>query len=439
METAKAYLSIALLGHVDSGKSTTLGHLLYIAGVLVEKPPQSDTLKYWNVYNWKKKDETIKCKFILATIDHPDEKLRGITIHRKLRYMESQRYRLTVIDTPGHIDFLKNMIIGTSQADAVIVVVSVVEGELQAGFACGNLKQHLRVAFGLGIKSLVVAINKMDHSSVQYSQVLFDEAVKETQKMLSTVGYKPEQVVAFIPISSLQGDNLSKPSEKMPWYHGPSLIGAIDSIDVTPQDTTRPLRLAVSQVFKISGVGTVLIGRVESGIVKKEMQVVIEPGHHISTVKSIERNHEDLQQASTGLIVAIHLKQIDAKSFTRRWVVSEASNMPTAAVTSFIARLLIMDHPNQIAEGYSPVVYCRTGSVVCKFARLVRRLDKTGGIAEEQPRSVKKGQLVVAQLVPKKPLCVELFKEFASFGRLLVYDSKVIVAVGMVIEVARQL
>ena len=428
MAKEKPHISLVVIGHVDSGKSTSTGHLIYLCGGVDQR-----TLE-----KFQKEAELIgKGSFCFAWIldKLKAERDRGITINITLTQFETAKHHYTIIDAPGHRDFIKNMITGTSQADCAILMISGQAGEFEAGISKeGQTKEHALLAYTLGVKEIIVSVNKMDHPSVNWGEERFNEIVNEAKIFLKNAGYKPEKV-PFVPISGWTGDNMKEKSDKMPWYKGLSLVGTLDNLVPPTRPTDLPLRLPINDVYKISGIGTVPVGRVETGVIKAGMILAFTPGKETAECKSVEMHHEILPEAGPGDNVGFNIKGIDSKNLKRGHVTSDSKNKPAQEVTDFTAQVVILNHPNQICAGYTPVIDCHTAHIACKFSELKQKIDKrTGKVTEENPKFVKNGEAAMIVLVPSKPLCVEIYKEFAPLGRFAVRDMKQTVAVGIIKE-----
>jgi elongation factor 1-alpha len=426
MAKDKPHVSLVVIGHVDAGKSTTTGHLIYKCGGIDER-----TLDKFR----KEADLIGKGSFAFAwALDNlKAERDRGITINISLTQFETDKYHYTIIDAPGHRDFIKNMITGTSQADCAVLVISSQAGEFEAGIAKeGQTREHALLSYTLGVKQMVVAINKMDHPSTNYSQDRFNEIKKEAQNFLKAAGYKPKKI-PFVPVSGWTGENLTEKSDKLKWYKGETLIKTLDGIDPPKRPTDLPLRLPINDVFKISGVGTVPVGRVETGVIKPGMMIFFAPGGQSSECKSVEMHHEILPEAVPGDNVGFNIRNVSVKDIKRGYVASDMNNKPAAETERITAQIIIMNHPNQICQGYSPVIDCHTAHIASRFDKLLTKIDKrTGKVVEEEPKALKNGEAALIELVPNKPLCVETYKEFPPLGRFAVRDMKQTVAVGVI-------
>jgi elongation factor 1-alpha len=306
-------------------------------------------------------------------------------------------------------------------------------GEFEAGYAkTGQTREHALLAFTLGVKQMICCINKMDDKSVNYSEARYNEIRDEVSKFLAKVGYKAEKI-PFIPISGWNGDNMLERSSNMPWYKGPIMIEALDAIVPPKRPSDKPLRLPLQDVYKIGGIGTVPVGRVETGVLKPGMVVVFAPAGLSTEVKSVEMHHESMEQAVPGDNVGFNVKGLSVKELKRGFVCSDSKNDPAQGAASFTAQVIVLNHPNGFGAGYTPVLDCHTAHIACKFEALTEKLDKrTGKKLEDNPAKVKGGDACIAKLVPSKPLCVEAYSDYPPLGRFAVRDMRQTVAVGVI-------
>jgi elongation factor 1-alpha len=367
------------------------------------------------------------------------ERERGITIDIALWKFQTEKFEVTIIDAPGHRDFIKNMITGTSQADCAVLVIASGAGEFEAGISkTGQTREHALLAFTLGVKQMIVAVNKMDDKSVKYSQKRFEEIKNEVSKFLKKVGYNPAKV-PFVPISGWAGDNMLEKSPNTPWYKGPTLLQCLDNIAPPKRPTDKPLRLPLQDVYKIGGIGTVPVGRVETGILKPGMIVTFAPAGVSTEVKSVEMHHEQLTQAGPGDNVGFNVKNVSVKDIRRGNVAGDSKNDPPRETAHFDAQVIILNHPGQIHAGYTPVLDCHTAHIACKFTELLSKLDRrTGKTLEESPKQVKSGDAAMIRLVPTKPMCVEKFSDYPPLGRFAVRDMRQTVAVGVIKGISKR-
>ncbi|MHA1834269.1 MAG: translation elongation factor EF-1 subunit alpha [Candidatus Baldrarchaeia archaeon] len=424
----KPHLNLVIIGHVDHGKSTLMGHLLYLAGAIDER-----TLRKYEEEAKKIGKESFKYAWVLDKLK--EERERGLTIDLAFWKFETSKYYFTIIDAPGHRDFIKNMITGASQADAAVLVVSAKKGEFEAGIGPGGqTREHAYLAFTLGVSQIVVAINKMDDPSVNWSQERYQEIRNEVAQLLKEIGYKVDKI-HFVPVSAWTGDNLVKKSDKMPWYDGPTLMEALDQFEVPAKPIDKPLRIPIQDVYSITGVGTVPVGRVETGVLKVGDTVVFEPAGVKGEVKSIEMHHEPLQQAVPGDNIGFNVKGVSKKDIRRGDVAGHPDKPPTVA-KEFIGQIIVIWHPTSIAPGYTPVLHAHTAHVATRFAELLTKIDRrTGQIVEEKPAYLKRGDAALVKFVPTRPFVIEKYAELPQLGRFAIRDMGKTVAVGIVKEI----
>ena len=422
----KVHINLVVIGHVDSGKSTSTGHLIYKCGGIAKR-----TIEKYEKEAAEAGKSSFKYAWVMDKLK--SERERGITIDISLWQFETAKYHFTIIDAPGHRDFIKNMITGTSQADCAILMIASPMGEFEAGISKdGQTREHALLAFTLGVKQMIVCCNKMDEKSVNYSEERYLEIKKEVSDFLKKVGYKPD-TIPFIPISGWAGDNMMEKSANTPWYKGPCLLEALDKIEPPKRPTEKPLRLPLQDVYKIGGIGTVPVGRVETGILKPGMNVTFAPADVKTDVKSVEMHHTSIPEAIPGDNVGFNVKGLSIKDIKRGYVCGDTKNDPPREVESFVAQIIIMNHPGQIENGYTPVLDCHTAHIACKFAMIQAKIDRrTGKATEEEPKFVKTGDSALILLKPTKPMCVETFTDYAPLGRFAVRDMKQTVAVGVI-------
>ncbi len=421
----KPHLNIVFIGHVDHGKSTTVGRLLLDTGYI-----RQEEIDKFRAEAEAKGKATFEFAWVMD--DLKEERERGVTIDIAHRRFDTQKYYFTIIDAPGHRDFVKNMITGTSQADGAVLVCSAADGVQD------QTREHVYLSKTLGITQLICAINKMDRQEVQFKEAKFNEVKEELTKLLKSVGYKVDTQVVFVPISAFKDDNINKPSPNMPWFKGPTLLQALDNLVIPPKPTDKPLRLPIQDVYTITGIGTVPVGRVETGKLKVGEKIIFMPGGKTGEVKSIEMHHEAVQEAQPGDNVGFNVRGIDKNDIRRGEVAGPVANPPTV-VESFTAKIQVLNHPSVITAGYTPVFHLHTAQVACEFTELLQRLDpRTGKVAEENPQTLKTGDAAVVRITPKRPLVIERYKDFPQLGRFAVRDMGQTVAAGVVDEVKKK-
>ncbi|MGN0094193.1 MAG: translation elongation factor EF-1 subunit alpha [Methanobrevibacter sp.] len=409
MAKQKEHLNLAFIGHVDHGKSTLVGHLLLKAGAIAEQ--QLD-------------DGENKFRFVMDKLG--EERERGVTIDLAHQKFSTDKYDYTVVDCPGHRDFVKNMITGASQADAAVLVVAADDGVMP------QTKEHIFLSKTLGINQLIIAINKMD--VVDYSEDKYNEVKDAVSALIKSIGYKPSET-PFIPISAFEGDNIKENSSNTPWYKGDALIPALDKLVVPPKPIDKPLRIPVQDVYSITGVGTVPVGRVETGIMKQGENVIFEPSGASGEVKSIEEHHENMPTAEPGDNIGFNVRGVGKNDIRRGDVAGHVDSAPTVAKT-FDAQIVVLQHPGVITVGYTPVFHCHTAQIACTFMELSKKLNPaTGQVDEENPDFLKTGNAAIVKVRPTKPMVIENAREIPQMGRFAIRDMGQTVAAGLCIGI----
>ena len=421
----KPHLNLAIIGHVDHGKSTLVGRILLDTGQF----PAHIVEKYKEEAKAKGKES-----FALAWIfdNLKEERERGVTIDVAHKKFYTDKYYFTIIDAPGHRDFVKNMITGTSQADAAILVVAAPEGVM------AQTKEHMFLARTLGVKQMIIAINKMDATKPPYDKNRYEEVKEEVYKLTKSVGYKDEQL-QFVPVSAFVGDNCTKDKGKLDWWDGPTLLQAVDNFEVPEKPIDLPLRWPIQDVYSIKGVGTVPVGKVETGVIKPGMKLIFKPstkpGGVIGEVKTIEMHHEQIDKAIPGDNVGVNVRGIAKNDIRRGDVAGPVDNPPTVA-KSFRAQIMVLNHPSVITKGYTPVFHCYTAQVACRFEEIEKKLDpRTGAVKEEHPDFIKTGDAAIVKIVPTRPMVIEPAKKIPQLGRFAIRDMGQTVAAGICLDV----
>jgi len=444
MPKDKIHINIVVVGHVDSGKSTTTGHLIYKCGGIDKR-----AIEKFEKEAAEMGKGSFKYAWVLDKLKA--ERERGITIDIALWKFETVKYYVTIIDAPGHRDFIKNMITGTSQADCAVLIVASGTGEFEAGISKnGQTREHGLLCYTLGVKQMIVCMNKMDSTEPPYSEPRFNEIQKEVSQYLKKIGYQPKSI-PYVPISGWHGDNMLEESKNMSWFKGwtierkqgnasgVTLFAALDAILPPERPTDKPLRLPLQDVYKIGGIGTVPVGRVETGKLKPGVVVTFAPTNVTTEVKSVEMHHESLTEANPGDNVGFNVKNVSVKEIKRGNVAGDSKNDPPRQAANFKAQVIILNHPGQIHAGYAPVLDCHTAHIACKFTKLIEKIDRrTGKKLEDEPKFVKSGDAAIAILTPSKPMVVETFSEYAPLGRFAVRDMKQTVAVGVIKDVEKK-
>jgi elongation factor 1-alpha len=422
---AKPHINMITAGHVDCGKSTLIGRLLYETKAIRE-----DELKKLKDAAAEVKKETFEFAFVMDKLK--EERERGLTIDIMHRPFETNKWFFTIIDCPGHRDFVKNMITGASQADACLFVVSAKKGEgVQE-----QTREHAFLCKVLGIPQVIIALNKMD--TADYDEKRFNEVKEEVLKLFKSIGYKTEEI-PIVPISAYVGDNVTSKSDKMPWYKESTLLEVLDAHIKEPEKPTeKPLRLPVQDVYVITGVGTVPVGRVETGVLKAGETLIFEPSGVKGEVKSIEIHHQQIPEAKPGDNVGFNTRGISKQDVKRGDVAGHPDNPPTV-VKEFTAQIIVLQHPSVIAPGYTPVFHCHTASIACRVEEIIAKIDpKTGEVVQEKPDYIKKGDAARIKVIPTRPMVIEKQSDFPELARFAVRDMGTTVAAGVCLDVVKR-
>lgn len=426
MAREKPTMNVVFVGHVDAGKSTTVGRLMFDGGAVSEQEMaklRAEAQKYGKA--------GFEFAYVMDNIK--EERERGVTIDLSYKKLITQKYEITIIDAPGHRDFVKNMITGASQADVAFLVIAAPAGVQP------QTTEHLWLLRTMGVKNLAIAINKMD--AVEYKEDRFKAVKEDVSKLLKQVGINPDNT-PFLAISGLQGDNVMKKSDKTPWYKGPTVIEQIDLFPAPELPTNLPMRMPVQDVYEITGIGTVPVGKVETGIMKIGQKVLVLPGRTGTgipgEIKTIEAHHETLPDAPAGMNVGVNIRGVGKKDIARGDVICEA-NSPIPIVEEFIAQIAVINHPTVLAKGYTPVFHIHTAQVPCQFTELIEQIDpKTGQAIKQNPDFLKNGDVAKVRIRPQGNLCLETAKDNPFMGRFAVRDAGATVAAGMCLEIVKK-
>lgn len=423
MAAEKPNLNVIFVGHVDHGKSTAIGRLLFETGKFTEQELQ------------KMKDIAEKLgkkgfEFAFVMDRLKEERERGLTIDLAYRKLVTKKYSVTIIDAPGHRDFVKNMITGTSQADCAFLVVACQHGVM------AQTKEHVWLCKTMGVEQLAVLVNQMD--TVNYDESKYNKVVEDVKNLLKTAGFKVEKI-NFIAASAFVGDNITKRSDKMNWYKGPTLLEQFDLFDMPAKPIDMPLRMPIQDVYSITGVGTVPVGKIETGKITPGDKVIILPAKSgkgiMGEVKTIEMHHEQLKEAIAGDNVGLNIRGIGKQDIARGDVIAKADSPPTVA-EEFTANIVVINHPTVIAEGYTPVLHIHTAQVPAQFVKLEKKLDpKTGQITQEHPDFLKNGDVAIVKMKPLRPLVIEKQSINPHMARFAIRDAGMTVAAGICVDV----
>ncbi len=426
MAKEKPTMNVVFVGHVDAGKSTCVGRMMFDGGAVSEQEMvklRAEAQKYGKA--------GFEFAYVMDNIK--EERERGVTIDLSYKKLITQKYEITIIDAPGHRDFVKNMITGASQADAAFLVIAAPAGVQP------QTTEHLWLLRTMGVKNLCIAVNKMD--AVEYKEDRFNSVKEDVSKLLKQVGINPDNT-PFLAVSGLQGDNIIKKSDKMTWYKGPTILEQIDLFPAPELPTNLPMRMPIQDVYEITGIGTVPVGKVETGLMKIGQKILVLPGRTGTgipgEVKTIEAHHESLTEAPAGMNVGVNLRGVGKKDMARGDVICEASN-PIPMVEEFIAQIAVINHPTVLAKGYTPVFHVHTAQVPCQFTELIEQIDpKSGQVIKQNPDFLKNGDVAKVRIRPQGNLCLETAKDNPFMGRFAVRDAGATVAAGMCLEIVKK-
>ena len=415
----KPHQNLAVIGHVDHGKSTMVGRLLFETGSVPEH-----VIEQYREEAEEKGKGGFEFAYVMDNL--AEERERGVTIDIAHQEFDTDEFYFTIVDCPGHRDFVKNMITGASQADNAVLVVAADDGVQP------QTQEHVFLARTLGIDELIVAVNKMD--LVDYQESRYNETVEEVTKLLKQVRFNTEDA-SFVPTSAFEGDNVSDRSDNTPWYDGPTLLEALNDLPAPQPPTDAPLRLPIQDVYTISGIGTVPVGRIETGMMNAGDNVSFQPSDVGGEVKTIEMHHEEVAEAGPGDNVGFNVRGVGKDDIRRGDVCGPADDPPSVAET-FTAQIVVMQHPSVITAGYTPVLHANTAQVACTIESIDAKMDPASGeVAEENPDFIQSGDAAKVTVRPQKPISLEPSSEIPELGSFAVRDMGQTIAAGKVLSV----
>ncbi|MBT4257739.1 translation elongation factor EF-1 subunit alpha [archaeon] len=426
MAKDKPSMNVVFVGHVDAGKSTCVGRMMFDGGAVTEQE-----MKQLREEAEKHGKAGFEFAYVMDNIK--EERERGVTIDLSYKKLLTDKYEITIIDAPGHRDFVKNMITGASQADAAFLTIAAPSGVQP------QTTEHLWLLRTMGVKNLAISVNKMD--AADYSEEKFNKVKEDVGKLLSQVGINPE-TTQFIPCSGLMGDNIVAKSTNMDWYKGPTIREQIDKFPAPESPTNLPMRMPVQDVYDITGIGTVPVGKVETGIMKIGMKVVVLPGRTgegiAGELKTIEAHHETHAEAPAGMNVGVNIRGVGKKDIARGDVICEAAN-PVPIVEEFIGQIAVINHPTVLAKGYTPVFHIHTAQVPCQITELIAQIDpKSGQVIKENPDFLKNGDVAKVRIKPQGNLALEAQGDNPYMARFAIRDAGATVAAGMCVEITKK-
>uniref|UniRef100_A0A674CRP5 G1 to S phase transition 1 n=1 Tax=Salmo trutta TaxID=8032 RepID=A0A674CRP5_SALTR len=422
----KEHVNVVFIGHVDAGKSTIGGQIMYLTG-MVEKR----TLEKYEREAKEKNRETWYLSWALDT--NQEERDKGKTVEVGRAYFETEKKHFTILDAPGHKSFVPNMIGGASQADLAVLVISARKGEFETGFEKGGqTREHAMLAKTAGVKHLIILVNKMDDPTVNWSLERYEECKEKLVPFLKKVGFNPKKDIYFMPCSGLTGANLKDPIEECTWYMGLPFIPHLDSLPSFNRITDGPVRLPI--VDKYKDMGTVILGKLESGSIAKAQQLVMMPNRHTVEVLSLLSDEVETDEAVPGENLKLRLKGIEEEEILPGFILCNAENLCHSGRT-FDAQIVIIEHKSIICPGYNAVLHIHTCIEEVQITALICLVDKkTGEKSKTRPRFVKQDQVCIARLRCAGTICLETFKDFPQMGRFTLRDEGKTIAIGKVLK-----
>ncbi|KAL1755281.1 P-loop containing nucleoside triphosphate hydrolase protein [Schizophyllum commune] len=424
---SKEHLNIVFIGHVDAGKSTLGGNLLYMTGMVDKRTMEK--------YEKEAKDAGRETWYLSWALDStPQERSKGKTVEVGRAYFETDARRYTILDAPGHKTYVPSMISGAAQADVAILVISARKGEFETGFERGGqTREHIMLVKTAGVTKVIIAINKMDDPTVKWDEARYKEIKDKITPFVKAAGFNPKTDVTFIPVSAYTGVNLKERVDKKtaPWWDGPSFLEHLDHMPMVDRKINAPLMMPVSEKYK--DMGTIVVGKVESGVVRKGDQLLLMPNKDLVEVSAIYNEMEDeVTSGFCGDNVRIRLRGVDDEDISPGFVLT-SPNKPVHAVRQFEAQLAILEHKSIICAGYSAVMHVHTLSEEVTLAALLHYFDKaTGRKSKKPPQFAKKGQKIVALIETTAPVCVEKFSDYPQLGRFTLRDEGRTIAIGKI-------
>ena len=459
----KEHVSVVVCGHVDAGKSTTTGHLIFDLGGINERDMK------------KLRDEAERLgKGSFAFAFHMDqqkeERERGVTIKATTKEFFTDSKHYTIIDAPGHKNFIKNMITGSSQADVALILVpadgnfatSIAKGNIRAGEVQGQTRQHSLLINLLGVKQIIIGVNKMDCGTAQYKQERFNEVADEMRNTLVRVGWKKDFVkksVPIIPISGWKGDNLTTKSPNMAWWNGcdvtnlskksihvNTLVDALEKfVEIPMREPTKDLRVPINGVYKIKGTGDVLTGRVEQGLIKPGQEVIFLPTHTtanpcIGKIFTVEMHHKALPEAGPGKNVGMNIKGLDKKNMPRVGdIMILKDDLGLRPAKRFTMQVKVLTHPGELKVGYCPIAYVRTSRSAVKLVKIEWKVGKsTGNEKIKDPLFIKANEMAQVVFEPQQPFVVDSFKNCEGLGRVAIMEGNAVIMLGKCVSVEHE-
>lgn len=430
--TEKEMINLIMLGRTNYGKSTLCGRLCVDLGYV----PKEDFLRM------RKHAEVLDKKgmeYAFVMDESLEERQKGITIQLGFVGLEIKNKRINLMDPPGHIEFINNLISGVAGADAGVLIIDAEEFE-RIGLD-PQIEEHLRISYIFGIEQMIILVNKMD--LLNYSEEKFMKIKEKVIKILNEAGYKNASKFDYIPISAFNGDNVIEKSSKMPWYKGDTFVKRVESFQEPKRFVSGKLRIPILRVFSMPETGTVIAGRIENGNIKVGEKISISPCFSdiemTAKIASIEWQHRKVDYAKHGMDVGLAFKE-QSQTFTKRqikkgYIVTDIKNKMNP-IKEFRAKMLVLNHPTKINEGYMPVLYCHQARIPCRIKKIESKIDfEKEREIEKNPKEIKRNEKAIVIIEPLKPLVAEIEKDIPKLGRFVLRDANKTVAAGEILEI----
>ncbi|XP_060868542.1 eukaryotic peptide chain release factor GTP-binding subunit ERF3A [Metopolophium dirhodum] len=425
----KEHINIVIIGHVDAGKSTIGGQIMALTGMVDKR-----TL---DKYEKEAKERSRESWYLSWALDtNQEEREKGKTVEVGRAYFETERKHFTILDAPGHKSFVPNMIGGTAQADLAVLVISARKGEFETGFdRGGQTREHAMLAKTAGVKHMLVLINKMDDSTVLWSKARYEECRDKILPYLKKLGFNVAKDLTFMPVSGQTGLGLKDQVEESicPWYRGPAFIPFIDNLPLLNRSSDGPFIMPVVEKYK--DMGTVLMGKVESGEARKTQTLVLMPNRTTVIVDQLWSDDEEVTSVGPGENIKVKLKGVEEEDVSPGFILCDPIN-PVKTCRIFDGQVVILEHKSIICAGYSAVMHIHCVAEVVEVKALICLVDrKTGLKSNMRPRFVKQDQVVIMRLECSGVVCLEEFKLFPQMGRFTLRDEGKTIAIGKVLKI----
>lgn len=428
-KSKKEHVNVVFIGHVDAGKSTIGGQIMSLTGMIDKRTLEK--------YEKEARDKSRESWYIAFALDtNEEEREKGKTVEVGRAYFETEKKHFTILDAPGHKSFVPNMIGGTAQADLAVLVISARKGEFETGFdRGGQTREHAMLAKTAGVKHLVVLVNKMDDPTVNWDVNRYNECKDKILPYLKKLGFNPAKDLTFMPCSGITGQGLKETIDPSicPWYSGPAFIPFIDDLPSLNRKTDGPFIMPI--VDKYKDMGTVVMGKVESGTAKKGQNLLVMPNRTQVSIDQLWSDEEEVTSVCSGENVKMKLKGIEEEDVSPGFVLCDAST-PIKTGKIFDAQVVILEHKSIICAGYSAVMHIHCAAEEITVKALICLVDKkTGEKSKTRPRFVKQDQVAIMRIECSGLICLEQFKLFPQMGRFTLRDENKTIAIGKVLKV----